>query len=102
MKFMFHPVKANTYHMATFLIIILQDFFPCFPLDGFAVYMNNTRLFSSIYTGPVWKLVVLTNLIVVSRDGKQHGAKTGAASINKTTCLVAKQTNTHVTRTPCQ
>jgi len=40
-------------------------------------------------------------LAVASRDGKQYGVGKGAASINKTTCLVAKQTNTHVLRTPC-
>jgi len=40
-------------------------------------------------------------MAVASIDDKQYGVKTGAASINKTTCLVAKKTTTQVLRTPC-
>ena len=58
------------------------------------VNCSYTRLFSSIYTAPVWSFTGSTNLIGC-RDGKQYGVETGTASLTKTTCLVAKQTNKH-------
>ena len=78
--------------------------FPCFPLDGLAVYMKNIHgFFFHIHRSRVSEAspVRLIRLAETSRDGKQYGIETGAASINKTTCLFAKQTNTHVLRTPC-
>ena len=69
---------------------ILFRSFPSFPLAGLVVSIYTG--FSSIYTAPCrastnW----LIWLAVASRDGKQHAVETGAASINKTTYLVAKK-----------
>ena len=72
--------------------------FPCFPLDGLAVYIIPIYGFSLLYTrlrsgaSPnrlIW-------LAVVSRDSKLQGVEIGAASINETTNFVAKKTNTQV------
>ena len=67
---------------------------------SFILFMYTT--FSSIYTASVWSLSELTYLLAVaSNDGEQYGVETGAFSISKTTCLVAKKYKYTVLRAPC-
>ena len=40
-------------------------------------------------------------LAIASKDGEQYGVETGAVSISKTTCLVAKKYKYKVLRAPC-
>ena len=86
-----------------YIYIILQDCVRVSHRMVLPCILSIYTAFPSICTAAVWsppnRLIWLT---VASRDGKQHGVEKGAALINKTTYLVAKKTNTHVLRTPCQ
>ena len=70
--------------------------FSAFPIGwSCRVYCSYTRpfhLFTQLTCGASPNRRI--RLDVASRDNKQYGVETGAASINKKTCLVAKKTNT--------